>query len=244
MNKAIVEIGALGKTYPKGDVEALKYVNLVVEEGEFLSILGPSGSGKTTLLNMIGALDKPTRGKIVVGGVDLIEVKNLDCFRSKKVGFVFQLHNLVPTLSAWENVQLPMYALKMNARQRKQKAIELLDLVRLGDRINHTASMLSGGERQRVALARALANDPCLVLADEPTGTLDPDTGEKIIEMMHTLNRSYKMTFIVVTHDQLVAKSANRIVYLVNGIMDDNRLRTFGCFIEQPVDQDVYSEVA
>lgn len=214
---SIVNIEALTKVYPKSSIVTLHNIDLVVEEGEFLSILGPSGSGKTTLLNIIGALDKPTSGSLIVDGVDLVRVGNLDSFRAKRIGFVFQLHNLIPMLDAWENVQLPMYSLNVRPEQRKQRALELLEIVGLKDRIHHKPTMLSGGERQRVALARALANSPRLVLADEPTGTLDPAAGDNVIKLMQRLNRENGITFIVVTHDQKMAAAASRVVHIVDG---------------------------
>lgn len=217
MNRVMVQTEGLTKTYLKGKITALEEVNLWVEEGEFVSILGPSGSGKTTLLNMIGALDNPTRGKVFVEGVDLSKVTNLNRFRAEKVGFIFQLYNLIPTLDAYENVQLPMYVIKMNSKQRKQRAVEMLEAVGLKDRLYHTPAMLSGGERQRVAIARALANNPPLILGDEPTGTLDAAIGEEIIELMFQLNRKAGSTLIIVTHDIKVAKKANRIIHLNDG---------------------------
>jgi len=195
----------------------LEEVNLWVEKGEFVSILGPSGSGKTTLLNLIGALDNPTRGKAFVEGVDLSRVANLNRFRAEKVGFIFQLHNLIPTLNAYENVQLPMYAIKVDSKRRRQRAVELLEAVGLKDRLYHTPAMLSGGERQRVAIARALANNPPLILGDEPTGTLDAAVGEEIIELMVQLNKKAGSTLIIVTHDIKVAEKANRVIHLNNG---------------------------
>lgn len=217
MNRAMVQTEGLSKTYLKGKITALEEVSLWVEKGEFVSILGPSGSGKTTLLNMIGALDKPTKGRVFVEGVDLSKVTNLNRFRAEKVGFVFQLHNLIPTLNAHENVQIPMYAIKMNPKQRKQRAMEILEAVGLKDRLYHLPAMLSGGERQRVGIARALANNPPLILGDEPTGTFDAAISEEIIELMIGLNRKAGTTLIVVTHDLEVAKKAGRIIHLNNG---------------------------
>jgi len=217
MNRVMVQTEGLTKTYLKGRIVALEEVNLWVAKGEFVSILGPSGSGKTTLLNMIGALDNPTRGKVFVEGVELSMVTNLNRFRAEKMGFIFQLHNLIPTLNAYENVQLPMYAIKVDSKQRRQRTVELLEAVGLKDRLYHTPAMLSGGERQRVAIARALANNPPLILGDEPTGTLDAAIGEEIIELMFQLNRKAGSTLIIVTHDLKVARKANRVIYLNNG---------------------------
>jgi putative ABC transport system ATP-binding protein len=213
----MVQTEGLTKTYPNGKIVALEEVNLIVEEGGFVSVLGPSGSGKTTLLNIIGTLDKPTSGRVIVDGVDLSRVRNLNHFRSEKVGIVFQLHYLIPTLNAHENVQLPMYSRKLGSKERKRGAMDLLDMVGLKDRAHHTPAMLSGGERQRVAIARALANNPRLVLADEPTGTLDAKTGQEIIGLMQELNREQGVTFIIVTHDLNVAKSTSSTIHLING---------------------------
>lgn len=217
MSRAIVQAEGLGKSYLHGRIIALEDVNLCVEEGEFLAILGPSGSGKTTLLSLIGALDKPTQGRVLVDGVDLARVKSLRRFRAERVGIVFQLHNLIPTLNAWENVQLPMYSLKLSPKERRQRALELLERVGLKDRVCHTPSMLSGGERQRVAIARALANSPQLILADEPTGTLELERGQEVIDLMCGLNQERGVTLILVTHDPNVAKAARRTVYLTGG---------------------------
>ena len=221
MNRVMVQTEGLVKTYLNGNIVALEEVDLRVEEGELVSILGPSGSGKTTLLNIIGALDKPTSGRVIVDGIDLSKVGNLNRFRSERVGFVFQLHNLIPTLNAHENVQLPMHSLKLSSKERRRRAMELLEVVGLKDRARHTPAMLSSGERQRVAIARALANNPSLVLGDEPTGTLDPETGQEIVDLMHGLNKEQGVTFIVVTHDPNVARSASKIVYLINGRVEE-----------------------
>ena len=163
----IVETRDLTKVYGDGaEVRALDGVNVRITQGEFVSVMGPSGSGKSTLLHLIGALDRPTSGQVIVAGQDLATVKNLDRFRSQTVGFVFQLHNLIPTLTALENIEIPLYEQRLSARKRRQRARELLELVGLGDRLRHLPSTLSGGERQRVATARSLANEPELVLAD------------------------------------------------------------------------------
>lgn len=198
-------------------MRALDGVNLCIGQGEFVSVMGPSGSGKSTLLHLIGALDRPTSGQVIVAGQDLATVKNLDRFRSQTVGFVFQLHNLIPTLTALENVEIPLYEQRISARKRRQRAKELLDLVGLGDRLRHLPSALSGGERQRVAIARSLANKPMLVLADEPTGDLDSKSGAEVIALMHELNRDLGTTVIVVTHDPAIARQTERIVVLDSG---------------------------
>jgi ABC-type lipoprotein export system ATPase subunit len=214
----IVETRELTKVYGDGaEVRALDGVSLCIEQGEFVSVMGPSGSGKSTLLHLIGALDRPSSGQVIVAGQDLAKVKNLDRFRSQTVGFVFQLHNLIPTLTALENVEIPLYEQRISARKRRQRAKELLELVGLGDRLRHLPSTLSGGERQRVAIARSLANEPTLVLADEPTGDLDSQSGAEVIGLMHQLNRDLGTTFIVVTHDPAVARQTERIVVLDSG---------------------------
>ena len=217
MNRTIVRAQGVSKTYSGGRIIALQDIEMAVERGEFVAILGPSGSGKTTLLNLLGALDRPTTGRVIVDGVDLAGVKKLEHFRAEKIGFIFQLYNLIPTLNAWENVQLPMYVSGLNSRERQAKAMELLEAVGLKDRANHTPAMLSGGERQRVAIARALANNPCVVLGDEPTGTLEPEKGAEIIELMRGLNQAHGTTFILVTHDPNVARVAQRVIHLVDG---------------------------
>lgn len=226
MNKShiIVETRDLTRIYGDGEeVRALDGVTMHVNRGEIVTVMGPSGSGKSTLLHLIGALDRPTSGQVVVAGQDLATVKRLDRFRNQTVGFVFQLHNLIPTLTALENVEVPLYEQRISGRDRRQRAQELLALVGLGDRARHLPGQLSGGQRQRVAVARALVNNPALVLADEPTGELDSETTAEIIELMHRLNRELETTFIVVTHDRAVARQTQRIVELDSGkIVDEH----------------------
>lgn len=219
MSSFLVRTEGVSRTHLHGRVVALDRVDLTVSDGEFVCILGDSGSGKTTLLNMLGGLDSPTAGRVYVDGVDLSTVRNADRFRAEKVGFVFQLHNLVPTLTAFENVQLPMCAVKASPKTRKGRATELLEAVGLRDRLSHKPAMLSGGERQRVAIARALANGPALILGDEPTGTLDDVTGGEIIELMIDLKHRAGTTLIIVTHDAKVAARSDRIVRLDKGRM-------------------------
>ena len=219
MNKTnIVETHDLTKIYGNGEkVRALDGVTMRVAKGEIVAVMGPSGSGKSTLLNLIGALDRPTSGQAIVAGQDLGTVKNLDRFRNRTVGFVFQLHNLIPTLTALENVEVPLYEQRIGARKRRRQAAELLELVGLGDRLKHLPGQLSGGQRQRVAIARALVNDPALVLADEPTGDLDSQRAAEIMDMIHYLNRELGTTLIVVTHDPAVARQTGRIIELDSG---------------------------
>lgn len=217
-DKIIVETRDLIKIYGDGaEVRALDGVNLHIARGEFVSVMGPSGSGKSTLLNMIGALDRPTSGTVLVNGQDLARVRNLDAFRARTVGFVFQLHNLIPTLTARENVEVPMQGQPISRQARHRRASELLEMVGLAERMNHLPNMLSGGERQRIAIARALANNPTIILADEPTGNLDSQSGEEIVSLMHQLNRELGTTFIVVTHDPAVARQTDRILVMRDG---------------------------
>jgi len=217
-NEAIVETRDLVKVYGDGaEVRALDGVDMRVAQGEFVSVMGPSGSGKSTLLNMLGALDRPTGGQVLVGGRDLAGVRNLDTFRARTVGFIFQLHNLIPTLTARENIEVPMHGQPIGARARHRRAKELLELVGLEERMNHLPNMLSGGERQRVAVARSLANRPTLILADEPTGELDSEHAQEIILLMHRLNHELGTTFVVVTHDPAVARQTDRILIMRDG---------------------------
>ena len=215
----LVETRQLTRVYGDGEqIRALDSVDLRVGTGEFVAVMGPSGSGKSTLLNMIGALDKPNSGQVYINGLDLAKIRNLDAFRAKTVGFVFQMHNLIPTLTARENIETPMYG-HAGIRSRRQRSKELLELVWLADRMNHLPSQLSGGQRQRVAVARALANNPPLVLADEPTGNLDTASGQDLMQLLRSLNEIQGTTFLVVTHDPAVARQTNRVV-----VMEDGRI--------------------
>jgi putative ABC transport system ATP-binding protein len=217
-NETIVETCDLVKVYGDGaEVRALAGVDMQIARGEFVSVMGPSGSGKSTLLNMVGALDRPTGGQVFVGGEDLATVRNLDTFRARTVGFIFQLHNLIPTLTARENIEVPMMGQPVGRRKRRRRAEELLTLVGLADRMDHLPNQLSGGQRQRVAIARALANRPTLVLADEPTGDLDSQSGAEVIGLMKRLNHELGTTFIVVTHDPAVARQTARILVMRDG---------------------------
>jgi ABC-type lipoprotein export system ATPase subunit len=219
-NGPIVETRDLTKVYGDGaQVRALDGVNMRIAPGEFVSVMGPSGSGKSTLLNMIGALDRPTGGTVMINGDDLAKVRNLDSFRARTVGFIFQLHNLIPTLTARENVEVPMRGQRISARSRRKRGKELLELVGLAGRMNNLPNQLSGGERQRVAIARSLANQPTIVLADEPTGNLDSQSGAEIIALMRQLNRELGTTFIVVTHDSAVARQTDRILIMRDGLV-------------------------
>ena len=221
MNEVIimnaVEIKDLYKSYEKGKIKALNGINLTIKEGEFVSIIGPSGSGKSTLLNMLGALDIPDSGKINVAGKDLKSDKKLNKFRAEQIGFIFQLHNLIPNINVRENIEIPMYTQKLSSSKMKERALKLLEDVGLYDKADILPSKLSGGERQRVAIARALANNPSIILADEPTGSLDSKTSNKILKLLIDLHKDKKVTLIIVTHDMNVAKLANRFIEVLDG---------------------------
>lgn len=216
-NEVIIDIQNVSRVYGDGvGIKALDGVNLKVRQGELVTVMGPSGSGKSTLLNVIGALDLPTSGKVIINGQDLADISDKDSFRSKAVGFVFQLHNLIPTLTSHENVEVPMMGHVASA-ERKARADELLALVGLTDRRNHLPGQLSGGQRQRVAVARALANNPPLILADEPTGSLDSKAGYELMQLLREINQSQGTTFLVVTHDMAVARQTTRVVVMQDG---------------------------
>ena len=217
----------LTKIYGAGEtaVRALDSVTLTVRPREFVAVMGPSGCGKSTLLNMLGALDQPTSGEVWVNGENLANIKDVDTFRARTVGFIFQLHNLIPTLTTQENVEVPMHGQGLSPKERKERSAHLLELVGLGNRPASLPSQLSGGQRQRVAVARALANGPALILADEPTGSLDSQSGEEILTLLADLNRSQGTTILVVTHDRRVAQSTQRIVRMRDGrIVEDHQL--------------------
>jgi putative ABC transport system ATP-binding protein len=219
----LIRVEDLKKTYLMGDykLEVLKGIDLTVKKGDSVSIMGPSGSGKSTLVQIMGCLDKPTSGKLYIDGVDVSTMtdKELAEIRGKKIGFVFQFFFLIPTLSAVQNVELPMVFNGFSADERHKRACELLELVGLGERSEHKPSELSGGERQRVAIARALANDPKIIFADEPTGNLDSKSGEEIIDLLMKLNKK-GYTIIIVTHDVNIARHAKRIVHIKDGLVE------------------------
>lgn len=220
---AVIETQNLKKRYRMGnlDVSALSGVNLRVEAGEFMSIMGPSGSGKTTLLNLIGALDRPTEGKVLIKGTDISKLSDdeLAGLRNREIGFVFQFFNLVARMSGLKNVEFPMAFAGVSKEARKRRATELLERVGLVDRLDHKPTELSGGEQQRVAIARALVNNPSVVLCDEPTGNVDSKTGEEVMEILRKLNTEQHQTFVIVTHDPLVAKSVDRIAHMQDGMI-------------------------
>jgi ABC-type lipoprotein export system ATPase subunit len=217
----MVELRSAHKVYMTGlvPVRALAGINLKVERGEFVAVMGPSGCGKSTLLNLVGAIDSPTEGSVRVAGVNLLDLSDDDLsdFRRDRIGFVHQFYNLIPSLTAAENVELPLAFKGVASPERAKRVEELLALVGLEDRAAHTPSLLSGGEQQRVAIARALANRPGLVLLDEPTGDLDVTAGDAILELLRTLNREEGVTFIMVTHNPLVAVKASRTILMEDG---------------------------
>ena len=218
----IVEAVNLKKTYMLGKVlvNALRDVNLKVKSGDFLAILGPSGSGKSTLLNLIGALDKPTEGKMLIEGVDVSTLNdNQLADLRRRIGFVFQFFNLIPRLTARENVELSMSIADMGRAERRKQAEDLLEAIGLKERMNHKPAELSGGEQQRVAIARALANNPRFLVMDEPTGNIDSKTSNEIIELIKRLNEEKGVTIIMVTHDQHLAGEAKRTVQMFDGII-------------------------
>jgi putative ABC transport system ATP-binding protein len=208
---------AVSKTYPDGQVQALRDVTLTVDRGEYLAVMGPSGCGKSTLLNLMGALDRPSAGEIFFEGQRLSALRDLDRFRAAKVGFVFQSFLLLPTLTAAENVQVPMFTGTLGAGRRARKALELLNLVGMAHRAGHRPTRLSVGERQRVAIARALANDPVLLLADEPTGNLDSGTAAGVLDLFDRVHAERGTTLVVVTHGEDVAARARRVVRMRDG---------------------------
>ena len=203
------------------ELEILHGIDLDVTEGEFLSIVGASGSGKSTLMNLIGALDRPTSGTYFLDGQDVGQADDLtlSAIRCKKVGFVFQNFNLIPRTNALKNVELPMMYAGLSQRQRTERAMALLDMVEMADRMYHQPNELSGGQKQRVAIARAMANDPAIVLADEPTGALDSKTGRLVMDIFHRLNRDQGKTVILITHNRELAKETSRIVTMRDGML-------------------------
>lgn len=226
MEGTVIELKGVGKTYMMDEVEvqALRGASLKIRRREFVAIMGPSGSGKSTLLNMVGVLDRPTTGSVRLDGVDISKLDDvqLSRLRGRKIGFIFQFFNLYPTLTARENVELPMLILERSRAEREKKSAELLKLVGLEKRADHLPSQLSGGERQRVAICRALANDPPLLLADEPTGNLDSKSGDEVMALLSGLVKDKRMTVVMVTHDRHIADRAERLIVLKDGeIVED-----------------------
>jgi len=218
MSKSTILSGTdLSKKY--GNLEVVKNVSLAIAVGEFVCLVGKSGCGKTTLLSILSGLEKPTKGQVVLNGKEIngASEDELALFRRQNVGFIFQSFNLIPTLSAWENVALPLFPLKMTNEERRKRAKELLDKMELGHRIEHLPSALSGGEKQRVAIGRALVNHPKIIFADEPTGNLDSSTGEAIMDILNTLHRDEGVAILMVTHEDELAKTANRLIRMKDG---------------------------
>jgi len=220
-----VKVVDVHKVYQlKGEeVHALRGVTLEIPRGEYISIMGPSGSGKTTLFNMVGGIDRPTKGDIFIDGVDLSKMpsKSMAWLRCRKIGYIFQTYNLIPVLSAKENVALPMIFLGVSKEERNKKAVELLTVVGLSDRVDHRPTELSGGQQQRVAIARSLANDPAIILADEPTGNLDLNTGFAIVQLLYRLKSERGTTIICATHDLKMIDISDRVIFLRDGAVEN-----------------------
>jgi putative ABC transport system ATP-binding protein len=220
-NSVLVRVDQVGMTYTRGSepVHVLSDLSLNIKEGDYFSLMGPSGSGKSTLLNLIGGLDQPTTGSIVVGNVALGTLSNADLaeWRAQHVGFIFQAYNLIPVLTAAQNVELPLLLQPLSRSERKQHVERALQVVGLADRSRHYPSQLSGGQEQRVAIARAIVTDPTLILADEPTGDLDHQNAAAILDLLDALNRQFKKTIVMVTHDPKAAQRAHRVLHLDKG---------------------------
>ncbi len=220
---AAIELEDVYKEYRRDtqNIPVLSGLSLEVAPGDFIALMGPSGSGKTTLLNLVGGIDRPTRGKVIVQGTDIAGLggRALAEWRSRDIGFIFQLYNLIPVLTALQNVELPLLLHRMSGKERRQRARTALELVGLGDRLRHFPRQLSGGQEQRVAIARALVSDPQVLLADEPTGDLDRKSGEEVLLLLERLNREFTKTIVMVTHDPHAAERARRMVHLDKGVL-------------------------
>ena len=217
MSDALIRLAGVRRVFEEGRVVALAGVDLEVRPGEFVSVTGPSGSGKSTLLNLIGAMDLPDEGEVWVGGIHVVDRRSMERVRSEKIGYVFQMHNLIPVLSAADNVEIPLIPQRVGRRERRRKAEALLTSVGLGDRCDTNVRVLSGGERQRVAIARALAHDPPLLLADEPTGNLDSHTGHEVMDLIHRLRAETGAALILVTHNEELCEGADRHLRMQDG---------------------------
>jgi len=218
---ALIKLINISKSYKRDSMEipVLQNINMEVPEGEFLALMGPSGSGKTTLLNLIGGIDEPTKGKVIVADKEIssFDQSDLAKWRSDNVGFIFQFYNLIPVLTAFENVELPLLLTNLSKADRKKRVEFALGIVGLGDRIKHYPKQLSGGQEQRVAIARAIVTDPMIIVADEPTGDLDRTSAEEILTLMERLNKEFKKTIVMVTHDPHAAERAHKIRQLEKG---------------------------
>ena len=220
---AAVEVRNVVKSYRRRseEVRVLDGLSLTIPDGSFVALMGPSGSGKTTLLNLIGGVDQPTTGELIVGGTNIAKLRGqkLAQWRARHIGFIFQLYNLIPVLTALQNVELPLLLVKMSGRERKERAMRVLELVGLADRVSHYPRQLSGGQEQRVAIARALVSDPSVLLADEPTGDLDKKSAAEILQLLERLNQEFNKTIVMVTHDPHAAERASRSVHLDKGVL-------------------------
>lgn len=222
----MIHCQAVSKSYQKGStiVTPLESLDLDVQAGEFLALMGPSGSGKTTLLNLLSGIDSPSSGSLVIHGTDLsaLSRRELTAWRARNVGYIFQLYHLIPVLTAFENVELPLLLSPLSKRDRHARVVAALDLVSLADRMHHTPAELSGGQEQRVAIARALVADPPLLVADEPTGDLDRESADRILELLQQLARRHGKTIVMVTHDARAAAAADRTLHLEKGVLLEN----------------------
>ncbi len=228
----IITLDHVEKVYRRDALEipVLKDITLGVPEGEYIALMGPSGSGKTTLLNLIAGIDHPTRGRILVGGVDISAVSQSELakWRSQTIGFIFQLYNLIPVLTAFENVELPLLLTKLSRAERRRHVETALSIVGLTDRLDHYPRQLSGGQEQRVAIARAIVSDPSILVADEPTGDLDAKSAEEILVLLKRLNEEFNKTIVMVTHDPKAAGRAHRMVHLDKGVLETDELTETG----------------
>jgi len=222
---ASVRVMNVRKVYKRDtvDIPVLDGLSIDIAGGDFVALMGPSGSGKTTLLNLIGGVDQPTSGEIVVGDTSIAQLKGetLARWRSRNIGFIFQLYNLIPVLTAHQNVELPLLLVRMSGRERRERAQKALELVGLGDRLNHYPRQLSGGQEQRVAIARAVVSDPSVLLADEPTGDLDGKSAAEILQLLERLNKEFGKTIIMVTHDPHAAERAKHVLHLDKGVLSN-----------------------
>lgn len=240
-DSAIVRCEGVSKTYSRGSeaVQVLGHVDLRIAKGDFVGLIGPSGSGKTTLLNLIAGLDLPTTGRVFVGGVEISSLNEagLARWRTNAIGFVFQFFHLIPVLTAYENVELPLLLTSMSASRRREQAMNILELVGLGHRVHHRPGQLSGGEQQRVGIARALVTDPDLVVADEPTGDLDSKRSKEILDLLQELQEGLKKTILLVTHDPTAAARVRRLLRIADGVLIEDRVNPDARFhLDDPAD--------
>jgi putative ABC transport system ATP-binding protein len=220
---AAVRVTNVRKVYRRDsqEIPVLDGLTLEIAQGDYVALMGPSGSGKTTLLNLIGGVDQPTSGDVVVGDTNIAKLNGRDLarWRARHIGFIFQLYNLIPVLTALQNVELPLLLVKMSGRERRERAAKVLELVGLGDRLSHYPRQLSGGQEQRVAIARALVSDPTVLLADEPTGDLDRKSADEVLGLLERLNQEFGKTIVMVTHDPHAAEHAHRVLHLEKGVL-------------------------